>query len=351
MSKQEESSMIDRPDLSGLPPQVVAYIEHLEAELRDKPRKETTRPAIELEMLPLVPSEPPTTVNIISLTAQGTLKRTTRHLYQRQRRGGMGIFDLDIPENEPLAVLTAADETQSILLFTDQARAFRLPLSQILSQPVRGKGQSIALKLGLQPDEQLVAALPDQARGAVALASERGMVRYLRHHVFGEYMKPGTVLFNPKLFGRLVAACRTPGDGDLFIATRRGKAIRFSEKLVPPQGGPGMRLDEGDNVVAIAAVDDESSVFLVDEQGDGTIRLMTAFNPNKSAGGGGKIAMHTDSLVSAVTIEEKADIFIISRLGKIIRFLAEEVPAKEGVVQGVHCMMLRSDQVVSATVS
>lgn len=343
--------MNERPDLSGLPPQVVTYIEYLEAALRGKQRQEFSPPPPEQETPSLVPSEPPTTINILSLTAQGTLKRTARHLYQRQRRGGMGIFDLDTPEDEPPAMLAAADETQSILLFTDQARAFRLALSQIPSQPVRGKGQSMALKLGLQPDERLVAALPDQPRGAVALASERGMVRYLRHHVFGEYMKPGTMMFNPKQFGRLVAACRTPGDSDLFIATRRGKAIRFSEKLVPPQGGPGIRLEEGDRVVAIAAVDDESRVFLIDEQGDGTIRLMSAFNPNKSAGGGGKIAMHTDSLVSAVTVEENGDIFIISRLGKIIRFLAEEVPAKEGVVQGVHCMMLRSDQVVSAIVS
>jgi DNA gyrase subunit A len=343
--------MIDRPDLSGLPPQVIAYIEYLEAQLRPQSRKGASRPEVEPELPPLVPSEPPTTINIISLTAQGTLKRTLRHLYQRQRRGGMGIFDIDTPEDEPPAVLAAADESQSILLFTDQARAFRLPVSQIPPQPVRAKGLSLALKLGLQPDEQIVAALPDQARGAVALASERGMVRYLRHHVFGEYMKPGTIMFNLKQFGKLVAACRTPGDADLFIATRRGKAIRFSEKLIPPQGGPGIRLEEGDRAVAITAVQDESSVFLVDDQGDGTIRLMSAFNPNKSAGGGGKIAMHTESLVSAVTIAEKADIFVISRLGKIIRFLAEEVPAKEGVVQGVHCMMLRSDQVVSAIVS
>jgi hypothetical protein len=30
-------------------------------------------------------------------------------------------------------------------------------------------------------------------------------------------------------------------------------------------------------------------------------------------------------------------------LGKMIRFQAAEVPAKEGVVQGVNCMTLRAD--------
>ena len=37
----------------------------------------------------------------------------------------------------------------------------------------------------------------------------------------------------------------------------------------------------------------------------------------------------------------------MSRLGKIIRFRASEVPAKEGVVQGVNCMALRSDDTIA----
>ena len=343
--------MIERPDLTHLQSEVLAYIEYLEAELGRLQRKESLRRSVEPEPPPLIPSEPPTTVQLITLTAQGVVKRTSRHLYQRQRRSGMGVFDLDTPETDPPAVLVAADESQSLLLFTDQARAFRIPVSQFPSEPVRGRGESLALKLGLIPEERLVAALPDLAKGAVALVSERGMVRYLRHHVFGEYMKPGTSMFNPRQFGRLVSVCRTPGDSDLFIATQRGKAIRFSEKLIPPQGGSGIRLEEGDTAVAIASVNDESGVFLLDEDGDGTVRLMSAFNPNKSAGGGGKLAMHTGHLIAAITLEDHADIFIISRLSKIIRILAEEVPAKEGVVQGVHCMSLRSDQVVSAVIS
>jgi DNA gyrase subunit A len=343
--------MIERPDLTHLQPEILAYIEYLEGELARLQSKETPPKSVEPEPPALIPSEPPTTVQLITLTAQGVVKRTSRHLYQRQRRSGMGVFDLDTPESDPPAVLVSADESQSLLLFTDQARAFRLPVSLFPSQPVRGRGESFALKLGLYPEERLVAALPDVAHGAVVLVSERGMVRHLRHHVFGEYMKPGTSMFNPRQFGRLVSVCRTPGNSDLFIATRRGKAIRFSEKLIPPQGGPGIRLEEGDTAVAIASVNDQSGVFLLDEDGDGTIRLMSAFNPNKSAGGGGKLAMHTDRLVAALTLEGIADIFIISRLSKIIRILAEEVPAKEGVVQGVHCISLRSDQVVSVALS
>jgi DNA gyrase subunit A len=161
-------------------------------------------------------------------------------------------------------------------------------------------------------------------------------------------MKPGTVLFDADRHGHLVAACRAPGDGDLFIATRQGKAIRFAEKLVPPQGGPGIRLEKGDAVTTVAAVYDDSRLFLVDTLGRSTVRSMSGFAVNKSAGGGGKIAMHTNSLLAALNIDQAGDIFLISRWSKIIRFNPEQVPVKESAVQGVNCMTLRADEVTAA---
>ena len=75
---------------------------------------------------------------------------------------------------------------------------------------------------------------------------------------------------------------------------------------------------------------------------------MTGFAQNKAPGAGGKQAMKVERLVAAFGVGEGDDIFAISRLSKIIRFAAAEVPAKEGVVQGVNCMTLRSDEVMAA---
>jgi DNA gyrase/topoisomerase IV subunit A len=78
---------------------------------------------------------------------------------------------------------------------------------------------------------------------------------------------------------------------------------------------------------------------------------MAGFAANKAPGSGGKIALKTDHLIGAVTVANSDDIFIISGLGKIIRFQAGEVPAKEGVVQGVNCMALRADETAALTES
>ena len=344
---------IERPDLSRVDPTIVTYIEALESELArlQKKRREPVGQADEdiESTLPLEPSEPPTTQNIITITASGIAKRSPRHLYNRQRRGGMGIFDLEAPEDEPPAILTMADENQSLLLFTNYARAFRVPVRSLPESPVRARGQLVFNRSPLQPDETLVAALPDLIKGSIAMVSRRGMIRILRHHVFGEYMKPGTTMFDPGKFGELGGACWTPGDGDLLILTRQGRGIRFSQEKFPPQGGPGMRLEEGDEAVAITAVTQESNVFIISADGRGTVRSMAGFNPNKSAGGSGKIAINSDKLIGAMTVEEGDDIFLISRQSKIIRFMAAEVPVKEGVVQGVNCMALRADEVAALT--
>ena len=78
---------------------------------------------------------------------------------------------------------------------------------------------------------------------------------------------------------------------------------------------------------------------------------MTGFSQNKAPGAGGKQAMKADRLVGVGAVSDGDDIFIISQLGKIIRFRADEIPAKEGVVQGVACMSLRGDETMAAAVA
>ena len=183
-----------------------------------------------------------------------------------------------------------------------------------------------------------------------AVLSERGYVRLLRHNYVGEKMRPGTPLFDVGRFGAVAAGCWTTGEDELFITTRSGKGIRFREKMVHANGSLGIRLDRHDDVVAITGVTEESGVMMIGADGKGTIRMMSGFAANKAPGSGGKTAIKTDQLIGAAAIHNSDDIFAISRLSKLIRFQAIEIPSKTGVVQGVNCMSLRSDEVTALTV-
>lgn len=344
----------ERPDLSDVSPDVVAYIESLEAALAAQPARRVRSQAVAEPEPDAEPElcEPPTTVNLISLTAGGLLKRTPRHLYGRQRRGGMGIFDLDAPDNDPPALLALADESASLILFTDQGRTYRLPVNPLPEMPIRARGTALTDLLPLRPGERLVAALPEDGGEQIALVGQRGWVMTVRASFVGKSMIAGVVYYDAVKYGPLAAACWLPGSADeVFIATRQGFAIRFPAQRVPKTGCLGIRLEKNDAVVAATATNDKSSVFLLGADGKGTLRLMSGFAANKSPGGGGKVALKTDRLVGASAVATNDDVFIISRNSKIIRFQAAEVPPKEGVVQGVNCMALRADETMAVVIA
>jgi DNA gyrase subunit A len=354
---------VERPDLTGLAPEVIAYIEALEIELLrrqqdgDQPRPSRSSAAAadvaEEAALEAAISEAPTPLNVVTISRSGLAKRTPRHFYGRQRRSGMGVFDLETPEADPPALLLVADEEATLLLFTSHGRVFRLYLGELEPSAVRARGESLIKKLPypLQADERIVTALPENGGTYACLASERGWLRRIRAAYLGKSMIEGTTFHDVKEGGPLAAACWTAGDGDLFLATRQGLAVRFNENQVPARGVRGMRVTPEDQVVAVTGVYPESGVFMLGHDGRGTVRLMPGFSANKAPGAGGKVAFKTERLVGAARVDENDDIFIISRLGKLIRFTAGEVPAKEGVVQGVHCMTLRADETVALAVT
>ena len=343
---------MQRPDLTNIDPVVVAYIEYLERKIGVRPGRTAAPDHQPAELSPeraaeTLPAEHETTVNVITITQDGVGKRTYRHLYTRQHRGGMGVFGIDVDDPDYPTVLSTAEENQNLLFFTSKARVFRQSIQVIGSTPLNSRGNPVTERLTLEGGERIVAVLPEQAKGYVALASEGGRVRSLRHHLFGEHMRPGTAVYNFNEFGPLATACWTTGDAELFLITREGIGIRFSEKALSPQGDQGIRLTGNDHVVGLTSVYPDSAVFILGADGRGTLRLMSGFAANKSPGGSGKIAFKSSKLVGATTVEVNDDLFIITRLGKVIRFPADEVPETEGVVQGVNCMGLRGDEAVA----
>jgi DNA gyrase subunit A len=337
---------MERPDLTDIPEDIVQYIEFLEMSLQQRnTRKSQSDSGVDEEIFE--PAELPGTQNVITLTAAGIGKRSPRHLYSRQRRGGMGIFDLEAPEGDSPALLAIVEETDALLLFTNQGRAFRLEVSQLPLVDVRSKGTNLAERLQLRPGEYFVAALPATEGVYVALASERGWVRRVRSSYFTNRMLQGTSFHNVQEGGYLASACWTNGRRRLFMATVGGQGIRFDENQVPNRGCLGMRVSLDDKLVAVCATDDDAGLFLIGADGKGTIRLMEGFRQNKALGAGGKVVMKTHNLIAACDVENGDDLLAITRQGKIIRFAADEVPSKAGVVQGVNCVNLRADEVAA----
>ncbi|MCP5095232.1 MAG: hypothetical protein GY943_06750, partial [Chloroflexi bacterium] len=335
---------MERPNLSETTPEIQAYITYLENEItRLSVGRRRSTAATE-------PSEPETTLQLITISHDRIAKRTPRHLYSRQRRSGMGVFDLEVDDPDHPAKLAIADESANLLLITNLGRVFRLPVSNIPVGDVRDKGSSLSNHVSFRPNELLMSVQPEDGGEYLIMVSQRGWVQRIRRSFLGKNLFPGMSFHDAKHGGDITAACWSRGTDELFIGTAQGKGIRFRETQVPERNGClGLRVDVGDETVAVTAVTQNSGVFLLSHDGKGTIRKMSGFRMNKAPGAGAKVAMKTGNMVNALTVNEKDDLFIIAQSGKIIRFKAEEVPPKDGVVQGVNCMSVRND-VVTAVV-
>ena len=338
----------ERPNLDHIDPKIREYIEALETELaqfrRGKPKQDKATPKE-----PTGYTEPPTNFNIVTISQSGMIKCTPRHDYTRQHRSGMGVFDLELSDDDAPAFILNAHNEDYLLVLTDYARGYRLPLSKIPKSLVRSRGQKIRDLLNLPTGEIITAVVHGKEEGNLALVSQRGYVRLLRHNYVSLSTTSGKSLLDVGQFGPLAAASWTAAGDDIFIASRNGIGIRFQGKKVPTQGALGIRLQSDDEVVSVCGTYDDGSIFLLGSDGKGTVRQMEGFRANKAPGAGGKVAMKTNHLVGAIAVRETQDLFIISKLSKIIRFQIVEIPPKTGVVQGVHCISLRADEAVAVT--
>ena len=337
---------MERPNLSGASDDVRAYIEYLEKQLLGEGQRRSAESRADLE-----PSEPETTLNIITVTADGNAKRTPRHLYARQRRAGMGVFDIETPEDAPPVIMCQADASADVLVITEEGRIFRVPVASIRQTDVRGRGAPLGDLVALNTYEKVVALLAADEGLYVNLISERGRVRHVRKTYLSPSMTQGIRYHKVSEGGYVTGACWSSGNDDLLIATRNGLGIRFSEKQVPNTGVLGMRVDPSDRTISITATSEAGGVALVGHDGKGTVRLMSGLRKNKAPGAGGKVLLKTEKLIGAEAVAAGDDLFIISQLSKVIRFSADEIPPKTGTVQGVNLMSLRSDEVTGMVVS
>lgn len=295
-------------------------------------------------------------VMVITVTAQGQCKRTPINAYSAQRRGGIGVFDIQTSRDDAVAHVLIGRAQATVLALSSRGRAFRVPVDSLPLTEVRDRGTSLPDRLMFTAGETIGALLvldeERDDRANVLIATASGWLRSLHRNYVGPRLQPGTLLLEPARGGPPAAAALSSGSGDVLVALRSGVAYRFAEQLIRREGVRGIQVHPDDAVVGLAAVvNHEEQIFLATADGQGTRRQEDTFAANKSPGGQGKVIMKTDALAGVATVAEDSELFCVSGMGKIVRFAAAEVPSKSGNVQGVAIMECRGDRLTALAVA
>ena len=97
---------------------------------------------------------------VLVLTAGGYVKRTNPEEYRKQKRGGVGVIDLDTKEEDFVTTFLTTSTHSDLLFFTDVGKAYQLKFYEIPEGKRSTKGKAIVNFLQLSDAERVSSVLP-----------------------------------------------------------------------------------------------------------------------------------------------------------------------------------------------
>ena len=176
---------------------------------------------------------------------------------------------------------------------------------------------------------------------------------------FNEYdsgRRDGLIALNLRDGDELVRVIETTAGDDIFMVSRTGQTIRFSEDEVRPMGRAaagvrGMKLRAGDEVVSVDVARDDVAILIVTEAGYGKRTQLDRFN-RQGRGGQGVIGIRLTGrkghVVAAFMVGLDDEIVAVSSGGVTIRMPVREISSQGRDATGVRIMNLDAGQVVAS---
>lgn len=298
---------------------------------------------------------------VITATHSGYIKRTALHIYRSQRRGGKGRIGMSTRTDEDVIDYLFVASTHSyILIFTDKGKIHWLKVYEIPDVGAAGKGKPIISLVNLDAGEKIsdMISVQDFSRpGYVVMASRKGYIKKTELEAFSRPRSAGIIACGVDEGDELITVGLTSGEDRILLATRQGKAIRFSEGDVRSMGRTargvrGISLRSGDRVVSMVILREKGGdILTVTEKGYGKRTPVEEYRL-QGRGGQGVINIKTTSknglAVSACYVDVESEVIIITKNGKIIRLEAERIrQTMTRSAQGVKLIDLDKDDLVA----
>jgi DNA gyrase subunit A len=317
----------------------------------------------------LIPDEEQTLV----LSKGGYIKRTNPAEYRRQKRGGVGVVDLDTKDEDFVQILLVANTHADLLFFSDAGKVYQLKMYELPEGKRATRGKAIVNFLPLAQDESITSILPmpkdkkAQDGLSVAMVTLGGTAKKVAAESFRDVRRSGIIAITLEAEDRLQSASFVSKGDDIIVVTAKGQSIRFAEGDVRQMGRSaagvrGITLGKGDSVIAAHAVpascqkgDCAASLLVVSERGYGKRTEIGEYKTQGRGGSGIKTAdvtAKTGFIVAAalVVAGEQEELVAISRKAQIVRCGVDEVPMLGRQTQGVRVMKLREGDSVASSI-
>ncbi|WIG58431.1 MAG: DNA gyrase subunit A [Ktedonobacterales bacterium] len=297
---------------------------------------------------------------VVTLTANGYIKRINTGAYRAQRRGGKGSRGITTHEDDDVAHLLVVHAHDSLLFFTNRGKVYQLKAYNLPDVGRAAKGEHLRNLIGIDQEESVtgVVCVPKfVARDYMVMATKRGEVKKTSLDEFAVVRSLGLIAMDLEPGDELIGARLVQAGDQIILVTERGQAIRFEVQELRAAsrtsgGVRGIRLDEKDNVVSLCHAIPGSELLVITTKGYGKRTPIDEY-PTQGRGGGGVITARltdkTGSVAAArILTEDDQDLMLISANGVVIRTNWHTVAQSSRPTQGVRVMYMENgDRVVS----
>ncbi len=316
-----------------------------------------------LSLEDLIPEEE----NALVLTAGGYIKRTNPDEFRKQRRGGVGVIDLDTKEEDFVTMLLNTSTHSDLLFFTDKGKVYQTKMYDIPEGRRATKGKSVMNFLPLSEGEKITSILPmpkkiKEAENSLMMVTKNGSAKKVATSSFHDVRISGIIAIKLDEGDALVSANFVNKKDTVMVVTCKGQSIHFKESDIREMGRVAMgvraiKLSKGDAVISAETVSNElnnASIMVISANGYGKCTDIDEYKVQNRGGSGiktAKVTPKTGNLISAkVFAEGEGEVVAISKKSQVIRVDAKEIPVLGRQTQGVRVMKLREGDSIASLI-
>ncbi len=298
---------------------------------------------------------------LVTLSHMNYIKRMPVSTYRKQRRGGKGVTGGGVRSEDEdfIERLFLCSTHDYILFFTNTGRVYWKKAYEIPAASRQAKGKAIQNFLALAPNEKIASTLQvkefNENRNLV-MATKEGIIKKTSLSAYSNPRSKGIQAITLKDKDQLIGCAITDGKQEIFLATKQGKAIRFSEKQAREMGRTasgvrGINLAKGDAVIGLEIVNKDASILTVMSKGFGK---QTTFDEYRIQSRGGKGIINVKAtekngeVITVLAVRESDEVIVVTSSAMVVRVPAEQIRSTGRSTQGVRLVALKDKDVVAS---
>ncbi len=304
---------------------------------------------------------------VVTISHQGIIKRTPLEDFQTQGRGGKGARGSALRNEDYLEHLFVSHNLDYLLIFTDHGQCYYLRVYNIPVGTRTARGRSIRNLISIAADDRIRAILPVSREDFlsemflkthyVLIATRKGLLKKTALWEYRRAWKKGIRAIKIREGDSVLEARLTDGESQVILASSGGYANRRCEKRIRAvgrnsQGVIGIRMQEGQHVVGMVVVteDTDKTLLTVSANGYGKRSSISDYRETVTAGKGviaQKVTERTGSLITIRRVEDSDDLMIITQNGNLIRQEVGNIRVMGRATQGVRLIQLRENDSIA----